>query len=485
MKSGRQIGCVCARALLWCLAAFLSLSVTAANDFQKMIDAAAAAGGGVVKIPAGRHETGGIYLRSNVELHLERGAVLIAAASTTDYRRVELPYSEGAWMAVVMSIGETNVAVTGEGEINGNGLAFPQPVNQGGNQEGTRPRGMLFANCSDVHLSGFTLRDAACWGVVLKCCDSVVARDVKVDSHANSNNDGFDIEARNVLIEDCDVDSGDDAFCIKSNNPHFTVENVVVRRCVGRSHCNVFKLGTASHGTMRHVVFEHCRAEAPRRDCANTKPGFEGRMFHAGRERPGYPNGTSVAAIVVENVDGGRVEDIRFEDIELRGTRTPIFIRAGTRTGRPCGTPPGNQYVFRDIVLKDIRGIGIDSIASSVTGVEGCRIRNVWFENVKIVCAGAGKKRSLRALAEPVPKRDGDCPDPRMFLPCILPAYGLYVEKVDGLSLKDVSFFLGDSAVDARPDIAFGYIEVDRVSDEVGRADKVQDRTFDRITGRR
>ena len=444
------------RKILWCLATLLSLSVAGEVDLQKLIDVAAATGGGVVTVPEGRHVTKGIYLRSNVELHLKKGAVLLASALTNDYRRIELPYSEGAWMAVVMSVGETNVAVTGEGEINGNGLAFPQPLSQGGNQEGTRPRGLFFADCSDVRLSGFTLRDSACWGVVFKCCDGVVARNVTIDSHANSNNDGFDVEARNVLIEECDVDSGDDAFCIKSNNPYFTVENVMVRRCVGRSHCNVFKIGTASHGTMRNIAFEHCRAEAPRRDCANTKPGFEGKRFHAGRERPGCPNGTSVTAIAIENVDGGRVEDVRYEDIEFEGSRTPIFVRAGRRTGRPCGTPPGNQYVFRNIVLKNIRGAGTDPVASSVTGVDGCRIENVVFENVMVVCAGAGEERSKQALLEPVPNRDGGYPDPRMFLPCILPAYGLYVDKVDGISLKNVCFSLKDGSVDLRKEIAYG-----------------------------
>ena len=434
----------------------LALARKRDSDFQRRIDDAAAAGGGVVTVPPGRYEVKGLYLRSNVELRLEKGAILLASASTNDYRRLELPYSEGAWMAVVMSVGETNVAVTGEGEINGNGLAFPQPLSQGGNQEGTRPRGLFFANCADVRLSDFMLRDSACWGIVFKCCDGVVARNVTVDSHANSNNDGFDIEARNVLIENCDVDSGDDAFCIKSNHPHFTVENVTVRRCVGRSHCNVFKLGTASHGTMRNIAFEHCRAEAPRRDCANTKPGFEGKRFHAGRERPGYPNGTSVTAIAIENVDGGRVEGVRYEDIELDGTRTPIFIRAGRRTGRSCGTPPGNQYVFRDISLKNIRGSGTDPIASSVTGVDGCRIGNVVFENVAITCSGAGEGPSKAALSDPVPNRDGGYPDPRMFLPCILPAYGLYVDKVDGILLKNVSFSLKEGTEDLRPKIAYG-----------------------------
>ena len=226
-----------------------------AAKWQGEIDAAAAAGGGRVTIPAGRHPVGQLELRSNVELHLEKGTVLEGVVGLENYRVTTLPYSEGTWSAVVSAIGVTNVAITGEGEIFGNGQAWPQLVDYGGNQEGTRPRGIVFVNCRDILLEDFHLGDSPCWGVVLKNCDGVVARRVRVDSYCNVNNDGFDIEARNVIIDDCDVDSGDDAFCLKSNDPGFVMENVTIRRGVGRSTCNAFKIGTASHGVVRHIRF--------------------------------------------------------------------------------------------------------------------------------------------------------------------------------------------------------------------------------------
>lgn len=179
-----------------------------ASRWQRQIDEVGAAGGGRVVVPAGDWETCPLRLGSNVELHLEAGARLLASTSRSGYATLPVGYSEGALFGVVSAMGVTNVSITGCGEIVGRGEMWPQPGEYGGNQEGGRPRGIVFAACRDVRLADFTLRDSPCWGIVLKNCDGVIARRVKIDSHCNANNDGFDIEARNVRIEDCDVDTG-------------------------------------------------------------------------------------------------------------------------------------------------------------------------------------------------------------------------------------------------------------------------------------
>ena len=426
-------------------------------DIQHLIDEAAANGGGVVVVPAGRHLVGQIDLRSNVELHLEKGAVLEGKVGLENYRVTTLPYSEGTWSAVVSAIGVTNVAITGEGEIFGNGTAWPQPEDYGGNQEGLRPRGVFFADCRDVRLSDFTLRDSACWGVVFKCCENVDVRRLRIDNHANANNDGIDLEARNAVIADCDIDAGDDGVCIKSNNPDFVVENVLVTNVTARSHCNALKLGTASHGTMRDILFVDCRTEAPRRD-------FADRRF--GRNRPWYVNEcrakaypgvgadepSGMSAIVVENVDGGTVENVAFRRIVANGTCVPLFVRGGTRSGRSCGTPPSDRYVFRGMIFEDVEGEALSSVASSITGVAGCRAKGVALRNVRIVCRGGGDTAAERT--RPVPEVAGKYPDAHMF-GCILPAYGLYVRHVDGLQLDNVSFPLAPGTSDRREPMVF------------------------------
>jgi len=420
--------------------------------WQLAIDKASASGGGRVVVPPGRHLVGQLDLGNNVELHLSKGAVLEGAAGLEHYGVTELPYSEGTWSAVVSAVGVTNVSITGEGEIFGNGTAWPQPTDYEGNQEGLRPRGVFFANCRDVRLADFTLRDAACWGVVFKCCDGVDVRRLTIDSHANANNDGIDVEACNVVIADCDIDVGDDGVCLKSNTPDFTVENVLVSNVVARSNCNALKLGTASHGTMRNILFVDCRTEAPRRDFVDRRFGRE-RPWYVNEERarlfPGLAPGraSAMSAIVIENVDGGTVENVTYRNVVANGSAVPIFIRAGTRSGRSCGTPPSARRIFRNLRLENVTGRADSSVASSITGVCGCRVKDVVLRHVDIFCRGGVITEDERTT--PVPEMAEGYPDAHMF-GSVLPAYGLYVRHVDGLTLEDVSFTLADGAVDSR-----------------------------------
>mgnify|MGYP003313505928 CR=1 FL=1 len=418
--------------------------------WQERIDACAKAGGGRVTVSEGTHVVGQLYLRSNVELHLEKGASLQGARGLGNYTLHRLPYSEGDWAAVVMGLNVTNVAITGEGEVFGDGAGFEQVERKGVCPEGFRPRGIFFSQAKGIRLEGFTLRDAACWGVVFKCCEDVVARRVTVNSHANLNNDGFDIEARNVLIEDCDVDSGDDAYCVKSNDPSFVVEDVTVRNCIARSHCNGFKIGTATHGTVRRVRFEHCHTEAPRRTYRDLVPmpkDLRKPVIPDGA--PWYLFGPGIDAICIECVDGGTVEDVVADDIEVRGFTVPIFVRGGSRTGRTCGTPPGTAYCFRNVVISNVRGQAEGTIPSTVTGCAKCRPKDVHLENIDIACFGDDKQGS--PFSEPGPEFDGCYPGSLMFQLLHLPSYGLYVDRWSDVSFKKVRFSLRDGERDERP----------------------------------
>ena len=375
------------------------------------------------------------------------------AAGLHNYVVHALPYSEGTWSAVVMGLCVTNVAITGRGEIFGNGGAFENVRTQGVCQEGFRPRGVFFSGCKDVRLEDFLLRDAACWGIVFKCCEGCVARRVRIDSNVNHNNDGFDIEARDVIIEDCDVSCGDDAYCIKSNAPDFVVENVLIRRCVARTHCNAFKIGTASHGTMRKIRFENCRSELPNRVYRDLAPMPSEFVFGWPRVK-GAPHslcGPGIGAICVECVDGGTVEDVLYEDIVIGGCQVPIFIRGGDRRHRTCGTMPGNTRILRNITLSRIRGCAESAIPSSITGVDGCRPKGVVLKDVEIECVGAGG--SLGAVCIPGPETAGLYPEATMFRKYNLPVYGLFIDRPEDVRLENVRFTLRPGTSDERPPV--------------------------------
>ena len=405
-------------------------------------------------VAKGRHVTGQLYLKSNVELHLEEGAVLEGAVGLHNYVVHALPFSEGTWSAVVMALGVTNVAITGKGEIFGNGKSFEPVKAVGVCSEGFRPRGVFFSECRGIRLEDFRLRDAACWGIDLKRCDGMTARRVKIDSVANHNNDGFDIEAKNVLIEDCDVQAGDDAYCIKSNDPGFTVENVTIRRCMARSHCNGYKLGTASHGTMRNIRIGQCRTEAPWRVYRDLAPmPTDLTRWYPVAGAPTYLCGPGIGAICVECVDGGTVEDVVVDDVEVSGFQVPVFVRGGLRRNRTNGIPPSDRRILRNIRISNVRGRAEMAIASSVTGVEGCRPASVILRDFDIECVGAGV--SDRPTHEPGEETAGRYPEANMFRDYRLPCYGLYVDQADDVKTENLNFTIRRGTNDSRAPVYF------------------------------
>lgn len=429
------------------------------DRWQSEIDRVSAAGGGRVTIPAGRHLVGQLDLKNGVELHLEKGAVLEAAYGLENYRVVTLPYSEGTWSAIIMGCNVTNVAVTGEGLIDGQGPKWP-PTPKGfkGCHESLRPRGLFFAYSKDIRLEGYTLRNTACWGQAFKNCDGVTARNITVFNHGNMNNDGFDIEAKNVLIENCVLDTNDDQFCIKSNDPDFTVENVTIRNCVARGQASAFKIGTATRGVVRHVRVSNLRCEPTegifRRYADGTPCDF---LYHLTvYQRPeNYPYGFGLIGIAVECVDGGCVEDIVVDGVEfIDGFKIPIFVRADRRQHHheDDGLRRGGHNVLRDVTIRNVKGYAMGPVASSVTGVKDFRVKGVRLENIDIVQPGAGEVASKLAMAESLPYQENRYPSPDIFYPGILPAYGLYIDHADDVTLSNVVFRIQkEGPVDLRP----------------------------------
>ena len=219
-------------ALRWLAVGYgVLLCGTSSADLQARIDACSAAGGGVVRVEQGLHENmQPIVLKSNVELRLDAGAILQATTNYGAYAYMP-GWNRGAF---ITAIGMTNIAIAGEGRIECSGDRVPVVEGVDG-----RWRGIHFLRCRNVRLTGFTLASSHSWGCYLQECDGVAVKGLKVFNHANHNNDGLDIASRNVTVEDCDIDSEDDAIVFKNHNPDFVVENVSVRNCrqIGRASC--------------------------------------------------------------------------------------------------------------------------------------------------------------------------------------------------------------------------------------------------------
>ncbi len=454
---------------------------------QRAIDAAHTAGGGRVRVPAGRYLTGTLELRSGVTLFLEKGATLLGSPHVADYRR-------GNWPALIKAHGQERVAIAGEGVIDGQGklvaedtlrvyalghytdffpglkpgeLVFtgigtdkqpwidPFAMQAAGTlaarvaprnredvttwrvDEFVRPQLLEFWQCRDVRVSGVTLTNAANWVQTYRECDDVALTGVRVHSTSYWNNDGLDIvNCRRVRIEDCDIDAADDGICLKSD-PSPTgraCEEVTVARCRIRSSASAFKLGTASHTAFRRIRVEDLEI-----------------------------HDTFRSAVALEVVDGGVLEDVRVSRVRARNTGNAIFLRIGQRNR---DRPPG---VLRDVVLSDIEveipagkpdagyehegpppKLLANITPSSIVGLPDRPVENVLLRNITLIYAGGAQRERADLPLDrlgAVPEMRANYPEFTMFGE--LPAWGFYLRHARGVRFENVTLRL--TSGDYRP----------------------------------
>ncbi|WP_217632461.1 glycoside hydrolase family 28 protein [Ruania alba] len=257
--------------------------------FADAISACSAAGGGRVLVPAGRFRTGAVHLLDDVELHLAAGAVLAFSDDPEDYLPPVRTRYEGVdcynYSPFLYAFGRRNIALTGEGVVDGgadeqhwwNWVKKPAPHEGPAKQrllaaaaEGVpvaqrvfgpgdhlRPNLLQFVDCENVLISGVTFHRSPMWTIHPVRCRNVTIRGVLVDSHG-PNNDGCNPESsRDVLIEDCTFDTGDDCIAIKAAkgpdgwHPDETTAGVVVRDCRMRAGHGGVTVGSETSGESR------------------------------------------------------------------------------------------------------------------------------------------------------------------------------------------------------------------------------------------
>ena len=195
---------------------------------QEAIDTVAARGGGTVRIGSGIHRIGTIFLRSRVTLHLENGCVLKGSSDIADYPEVAGGFTDAVGQqrnrCLIYAEDTIGTAITGEGIIDGSGGDY-------GFEEDGRPFMVRFIDCEDVQVTGITLQNSQGWVSHYLGCENVRIHGLTIRSRVNSNNDGIDIDScRRVRISDCDIDTGDDAICIKSTRAEPS-EDIIVTCC--------------------------------------------------------------------------------------------------------------------------------------------------------------------------------------------------------------------------------------------------------------
>lgn len=462
------------------------------------IVAAADAGGGTVRLPAGTYRSYSIRLRSGVRLHLEAGATLLAAAPGPGIGGYDPP-EPNAWGEVhgYQDFGHSHwhnsliwgedlhdIAITGPGRIDGThglvreaGLHGASSDDPGEAADGPPPppadpaaipavrgggagnKAIALKRCRNVVLRDLTLRMCGHFAVLASGVDQLTIEHLQVDT----NRDGIDLDGcRDVRIAHCRVNApGDDAIVLKSSyalGEARACENIIIE------HCRVsgYDAGTFLGGTPGRTLQRAIDGDGPTgriKFGTESNGGFKRiRIFDVEFERS--------RGLALETVDGGDIEDIVIEGVVMREVTTaPIFIRLGHRLRGPGGTRPG---VIRRVQIRRVTVHDADPrYPSIIAGVPGHPVEEVQLSEIRVAHRGGLTlaqvaeqpaemvnpfflgRRDATIARDPFcpPERAAAYPEPSMF--GLLPAHGLYVRHAKHLSVRDLEVRFEQS--DERP----------------------------------
>jgi Glycosyl hydrolases family 28 len=285
--------------------------------------------GGQVLVPAGVFLTGGVELKSNMELHLAGGAILRGAPSLAQYRL--LPTNDNdRKRGLVVGINVTNVAITGHGTIDGAGAPFHTP-----NAE--RPDFSLgLFGCSNISVRNITLIDPAKYHVTANTCSNIVFDGVTILADMLApNSDGLQLrDTSDVRISNCRIETGDDAIVLKSGNR--MIERISISNCALKSDDAAFKFGTGSEPGIRHVNVSNVTITGSRYGIALFMQDgglYEDNRFSnmiietGGRHAREYPIFVDIDTRQPDSPAGwGRIRGLSFDGIDIK-TRGNILIQ--------------------------------------------------------------------------------------------------------------------------------------------------------------
>jgi polygalacturonase len=374
---------------------------------QKAIDAAAKAGGTVV-VPAGTYRTGPNFVKSGVELRLEKGATLLGSREIADYPEMPTRVAgiEMRWPSALVNVYEqSNVRITGQGTLDGDGKKWydlywkmrrgeyePKGLRWAVDYDCRRPRLIQVYKSTGVTLQGLSLRRSGFWTVHLCYSSNVTVDGLDIRNNVEArgpSTDGINIDSSSgVTVTHCTVECNDDAFCLKAgrdadglrvNRPTRNVtirDNVVVAGAAGVT------IGSETSGGFRDIVVERLKVRA------------------------GVPFGIYFKSA---STRGGAIENIVIRDVEMDGVPTVIGISLNWNptysyaripdgmTGYPdywkvltTPVPPEKGIPhFRDITISGIKARGAQR-AFQVASHPDSPLLRFRFQNLDIEAKTAG-----------------------------------------------------------------------------------------------
>lgn len=343
--------------------------------FQKALDTCAVSGGGEVVVPAGKYLIGSIQMGNRTFLRLEKDSVLMGSPDLSDYPIMDIRW-EGRWQlghrALIYSANVDHTGIIGPGRIEGNrAVAF------GKDMRGAPVLEPI--SCTDLLWEGFSVTHDGTWATHPTYCTNVVIKNL----HIRNTRDGIDVDScKNVRIEGCDIDTGDDAISLKSgrgmNGARIgkPTEDVLITRCVlGGGYFACIGIGSETSGGIRNVRIEKTQF-AHSRTCAiyiKTRTGRAG---------------------VIENISG--------DDLDVaKGGFLSINATSGGNQSTPDDTVEGElgYPVIRNIRFSNVRLKDVTTLAEAIKVAAENPIRGLSLSNITGTCQKGMSFKNVRDIA--------------------------------------------------------------------------------------
>lgn len=403
---------------------------------QKAIDKCYKSGGGRVVVPAGTWLTGSLVLKSKVNLHLEKDAIVLSSQKMKDFPlrvpRTPARYSKYMKRTTVYAQGEHDISVTGNGVFDGNHL-----LDESGDfkaQQADNPTFIWFDECENVLVKDVTFQHSVWWTQTYSRCKHVHVDHITVRENIMHNADGVDIlDCEDFIVENCDINALDDGICMKGYTDRGCNRGTIRNNKV-RSICNGIKMGTDSSGGFRNILIEN------------------NEVWNTG-----------ISALALECVDGGILENIVARNLTVNGSGTAIFIRLGNRNRKVYDSHTIQEGLIRNVHISNVKGTmqkciklndeekkkyNLDGFANSICGIPGMYVQDVTIENVDLtLLEGIWPIAPAEAALRAIPEEEKKYPENRMW--GVLPAFGFYVRHVKGLRMKNISVAIKQD--DGRP----------------------------------
>ena len=337
---------------------------------QKAIDECTAGkGGGTVEVPAGTYVIAPIVLKSNMTLHLAKGATLLGSPDMTDYSKVVFARHPTV-QPLVGSVNAENITINGEGTIDGNGHIWWDYVcgvrNSGVlGTDHPRPMGVVFDHSKHIRMEGVTVQNSGFWQIVPYYADDLVFRNLRVLAPLSPNTDAIDpFSSSNIVIDHVFASTGDDNVAIKSGEinspgPDDPSKNITITDCTfERGHG--ISIGSEIAGGVQNVHVER----------VSFKGTDNGIRIKSARDR------------------GNDVSNISYKDITMENVKIAIYITEFYASRDPEGEVPAEPVTrltpkFHDITMENVTATG-SGVAASIVGLPESPVLGLTLKNVHI-----------------------------------------------------------------------------------------------------